>query len=771
VKPIKTYLLFLLLLTSNFSWGQNSMLTPEEKAILHHVVLKSPALNRNLGEYFHYAGDTIYFLYKRKGEKLRDSIIDYDSIEQVVIYEPSLLEVNFNELKKSSQGLLSEVATKMALQTTYRELKRRDEIKTEGISDSVYVNFLRELSNNLPDKAVRIKNSKRIPISEIMDVLDPNIIFNNRVKELNKLKNFKLVEQQEIVNVICESIRSFIQNKSYEYFLKIGGKSGFYKSILLAAGDGSGTAGLLHEKELIRGNKHSLGNPKGVGLFTYDTKIVSGHQNIQSIVANQTTIREFEAMKNGYTNIHFSMWGFNSRQQSTVVVTREGQAYLLYASKISKELSPDSTFGNGQTLHTNINNLEFKSIPFVDNEINGEAGLKHWVSHYTKALEENLLKIKETEFELDENRYAQNKTQKKTSFLQERLSALYNRKPQIEKQLKKSKEGLAIEEERLKRFKFRLTELKMFLGGFQMKYSKFGYVYTYTDGCTFNAFTQNFVIPDSLKSENFKVRVVTIGPDATSEHVDEVQLQVGITVGNPEDKLPNDFYLEFDDAFTSDQFELGNFSLNPVELYEVSKQLYSSYLNGGDVNLDLIANGIGEVRGGELSSSAGKELDNYPGDTDEEKMEARGKQEFTELRHSSLSFKMAENDLALTVSSFTDPVKSNFSKKNLVAKPLKEKYSTLSENDLLSAFRTFYICERFMGELIRAVYFNFEGKTKTKMLALLKRKLGKSEVGVKSITIDYAEYSDVVHNDIDFYTLLLEKFKKQEELDSAIMGI
>ena len=232
--------------------------------------------------------------------------------------------MNFNELKKSSQGLLSEVATKMALQTTYRELKRRDEIKIEGISDSVYVNFLRELSNNLPDKAVRIKNSKRIPISEIMDVLDPNIIFNNRVKELNKLKNFKLVEQQEIVNVISESIRSFIQNKSYEYFLKIGGKSGFYKSILLAAGDGSGTAGLLHEKELIRGSKQSLGNPKGVGLFTYDTKIVSGHENMQSIVANQTTVREFEAMKNGYTNIHFSMWGFNSRQQSTVVVTREG---------------------------------------------------------------------------------------------------------------------------------------------------------------------------------------------------------------------------------------------------------------------------------------------------------------------------------------------------------------------------------------------------------------------------------------------------------------
>ena len=109
-----------------------------------------------------------------------------------------------------------------------------------------------------------------------------------------------------------------------------------------------------------------------------------------------------------------------------------------------------------------------------------------------------------------------------------------------------------------------------------------------------------------------------------SQHVDEVQLQVGITIGKPEDKLPNDFYLEFDDAFASDQFELGNFSLKPVELYEVSKQLHSSYLHGGNVYLDLLANGIGEIRGGEIISSSRKELDNYPGNTDEERAGARG---------------------------------------------------------------------------------------------------------------------------------------------------
>ena len=148
------------------------MLTPEEKAILHHVVIKSPALNRNLGEYFKYAGDTIYFLYKSKGEQLRDSIIDYDSIEQIIVYEPSLLEVNFYELKKASQGLLSEVATKMALQTTYRELVRRDEIKTEGqLRSEVQLNVKRLMDigcvrgirhrAGLPLRGQRTKNNSR----------------------------------------------------------------------------------------------------------------------------------------------------------------------------------------------------------------------------------------------------------------------------------------------------------------------------------------------------------------------------------------------------------------------------------------------------------------------------------------------------------------------------------------------------------------------------------------------------------------------------------
>lgn len=748
--------------------AQSVMFTAEEKAAMYHVVAQSKSLNRNLGDLFDYKGDTIFFVYKVGGGQL-DSVVDYDSIEQKIIYEPALLQVNFNELSYLESGLLSELATKMALQVTYRELKRRKETKNEGISDSVYVRFNRLLSQKLPDKAVRIKNKKRTPIPKIDDLLDPNLIFRERVKMLKELPGFKLVEQKKVLDVLNESIRFYIQQKSYEFFRKLGGESGVYNSSLLAVGDGSGTAGLLYERELLRKGKKSgkLGESKGVGLFTYESEIKSGEKNVQFISAKQSSLQEFKGIKKGYTNVHFSMYGFNSRQQSTVIITREGNAYLLYASKISKELTPDTTFGKGQTIHSNIEKLEFVSIPGVDEEINGKTGIKYWIKKYEEDLADNKLEIKETEFDLDENRYSLNKNQKKIKFLQERLSNLYNRKPQIVKNLNEAREHLRIEEERLQRFRYRLDELKGFLGDYKYDYTQFGYVFTFEDGCTFNTYTQDFKFPDSLKVEDFEVRVLSIGPDAMTERVDEVQLEITVTKGGPEDKLHNDYFLEFEDVFASDKFELKKFSLNPTDDYELAKLLHNMYVHQGDFTTSLMGNGIGKMVNHEITSSTQKDIDAYPGESEEEKLAARESDEFKMLRFAKLDLIWKDNSLKLSVNSYTDPVKSNFSKKDIRVKPLKEQYSSLSENDYLSAFRTFYITEKFFGELIRSAYFNFNGKEKSKLLSVLKKGMEKVNVEVKSTSISYSEYASIMHKEVDYYTILMDKFEKEKEVEKA----
>lgn len=742
------------------------MLTADEKAVMFHVVAQSPSLNRNIGDLFEYKGDTVYFTYQLKNGEL-DSIVDYDSIEQNIVYEPSQLEVNFYEIQKLPTGLLSELATKMALQVTYKELKRRDEKKPEGISDSVYVNFINEMVKNLPDKAVRIKGEKRTVIPKIDELLNPNIIFRDRVKILNELSGFKLVEQQQVLDVLNNAIQYFIQQKSYEFYLKLGGERGVYNAVLAAVGDGSGTAGLLYEKEINRKGHGKLGESKGVGLFTYETEISNNEGGQQTIVAKQSSLKEFKAIENGYTNVHFSIYGFNSRQQSTVVITHEGNAYLLYASKISKELTPDTTFGKGQTIHSIIRKLENISIPGVDEEINGKEGIKYWVKFYEDELADNSFKIKETEYELDENRYAQNRNQKKIKILQERLSRLYSRKPQIQKLLDEKREELRVEEERLQRFRYRLDELKGFLGNFRMEYSHFGYVYTFEDGATFNTYTQDFKFPDSLKVKDFEVRVISIGPDAMTERVDEVQLEIGVTKGEPEDKEYGDYFLELEDVFASDKFELNNFSLNPVDLYEVSKLLHQMYIQQGVLETKLRGNGIGKWEDHEVVASADKDIESYPGNTDEDKRLARESDEFKRLRFSNLEFVWKENILLLNVNSYTDPVKSNFSKKDIRMKPLMDSHPSLSENDLLSACRTFFISEKFMGEAIRAAYFNFSDKEKIKLMGILKKNLEKMAVEVKGQQIQYAEYSAIVHKELDYYSLLIEKFKVQEELEKA----
>ncbi|MFM7664422.1 MAG: hypothetical protein ACKO68_07830, partial [Bacteroidota bacterium] len=59
-------------------------LTPEVKAYLFHTVRKSPILERNIGKAFEYSGPLV---------KLEDGQINYDSIDKILIIEPTYLVI------------------------------------------------------------------------------------------------------------------------------------------------------------------------------------------------------------------------------------------------------------------------------------------------------------------------------------------------------------------------------------------------------------------------------------------------------------------------------------------------------------------------------------------------------------------------------------------------------------------------------------------------------------------------------------------------------
>ncbi len=769
----------------NFSFGQNLRLTSEERAYLYHVTIKSPTIYRNIGGLFNYKGDTVYFKFKYK--KQVDSIIDYDSIEQKIIYEPSLLEINTYEFSSIENGILAELASKLALQALYKELKRKDEVKTEGISNQIFTAFLDTLTNELPSKALRYRKNKNEPIPKIIELLAPNLSFFDRYAQLKELSSFNLAEQQQVMNAIFISTQVYIQEKGKEYYKKIGGKGDFH-SYLQAVGDGSSTAGLLNEKELIREGKNKLGKPKGIGLFTYETKFKIHKKNNQVLTPKQSTEVKYNALKDDLTNIHLSMWGFNRKLQTTVVIRNKDSVYLLYASKVSKELSPDTTFGQGNTMHSTIYKLENKSIPNLDEEINGKEGLKYQLQKAKEDKALNLMKIKEAEFNLKSGSQKNHKLKNKNKVvtrqngqervngskgtikaLQNKLARLMARQIQIERILADAEFTLKEEEARIQRFRDRLQVLKGYIEGKQLSYSQFGYVYTFEDGCTFNSYTQNFKIPKHLKIKDFSVRLIAIGSDALSTRVDEIQLLTNVTTGIPEDLTPHNFELSFNDVFKADKYRIKKLNLKETERFELSKLMYQLLTHKKDLLFDLKGNGIGKNEKGTIIPSTEKELDAYPGETDEEKQQARESNQFKTLRTTMLKFTEEPENIVLTVSSFTDPVKSYFSKKSLLAQPLKEKYKC-TENQLLSGFRTYTVFERFYGELLRAAYFTFEEKERSKILGLLKKQFDKSYVLVNNNKIKLKEFEEIMHTESTYYDLKIEQFKAEEEKIKTLLA-
>ena len=770
-------LLFLNLLFVSFL-SQNVMLSSEERAYLYHVTEKSPTLRRNIGDLFKYKGDTVYFKFKQG--RSYDSIVNYDSIEQNIIYEPSLLEINSYEFSSIENGLLAELASKLALQSLYRELKRKDETKVEGISNKVYIHFLEKLTTELPDKAIRYRNDKNEPIPKVIDLLNPNLSFFERANQLKELSYFKLAEQQQVMDAIYKATQLYIQEKGEEYYRKIGGKKQFY-SYLQAVGDGSSTSGLLNERELISEGKNKIGAPKGIGLFTYETGFKTHKGNHQILSPKQSVSNEFEAIKKDLTNIHLSIWGFNKKLQTTVVIRNKDSVYLLYASKINKELTPDTTFGAGSTVHSIIYKLENKSIPDIDESINGKTGLKFKLEEAKDARALNLLKIKETEFELKSGSQKNHKLKKKNKVvtrenggamtantkgtikrLQNKLAYLINRQIQIDKILANAEADLKEEEATLQKFRDRLIQLKGFIDGKQLTYTKFGYIYTFADGCTFNSYTQNFKIPHHLKIKDFSIRLITIGPNAMSDRVDEIQLLSNVTTGVPEDIIPHDFKLEFSDIFETDKYRIKDFYIKETERFELSKLLYQSLILKKSILFDVKGNGVGKLDKGKIVISNEKELDSYPGENKEEQVINKQSKEFKQLRSTSLKMFETEENIVLNIESFTDPVKSNFSKKSIIVQPIKEKYK-LTENQLLSVFRSYTVLEKFYGELLRAANFHFEGNDKSKLLSSIKKAFEKSTILAGNKKVNTKEIEALMHIESTYYEIKMEQFKGEED--------
>ncbi len=728
-----TRILFVIfLLTSIFHVysQETSKLTAEEKAYFFHIVRKSPILEKNIGRYIEYKGPQISFA---SGD------LNYDSIESIIINNPNLLFIRSSEIAKSPKGLIAEAANKMALMELNKILlaKRFDNEEEIAIYQGKLQDFEELLLKKLPRSATKEDNKgNEYPHKKIYNVLDPVLSLEEKIEMLSSFYFLTKSDQLNTLDAISFAVNKYVENRTYFIYRALGGESDYFTNLLVAAGDGSNTTGLLDERERDEQGRWNKGLPKAVGLFPYQLRMFAGEKGETMIEPKRFTTNYLRTVGNSkITNLHFDVWGYNSKKQTTVVIEKKGLSYHLFGSGSTRFLSPDSSFSDGSTFQSVINELEFVKIKKLNDMISGKRGFDYWISHYEKKKAESAKDIKKLELEYsdyghtaiitDNKMSRKGKKELKKSRLANPIEQIDPKKsaeikPKTDSQKDKRsiiQEELIRENEKYKtyvgnikslkyekvnaqkilaEYHLQLNEYNRLMGTRWAKYTYKNGLYTFSDSATFDMLTQEFQFPESDVIDTFEVRLLAIPYSCLSKQADEVMLHIHMTDAEP--AYDARLQIRLEDAFESDKYILDKQLINKEDSVAV-KQLFESILNKKlPIYVKARGGGVGMWNGFKtIKSPKVGELSAYPGSTPEARRESRMDTSFVRLRKTELIIK-TKNNITFEINSFTDPVASNLEISNASILSAMEKYE-FTKNDILSAYRTAFILKKIRQEL------------------------------------------------------------------------
>ncbi len=701
------------------SFGQlNEGLNPEERAYLYHIVKKSPILNNNFGRYFDYTGPEIKFPNKK---------INFDSIELLIINKPELLIIRKEEIAKSPKGLIAEAANKMAIWELNKVLlaKRKNPNNLEHYQNE-YQNFETLLLEKLPYNALKQKGDKKLPHPRLQNIMDPGMSLDDKKMQLESMRFLSIEEQFATLNAINRAVNIYVEKRAFEIFRALGGKATQFSNILVAAGDGSNTTGLLEEREKDEKGRWNKGLPKAVGLFPYQL-IIEKTEEKRKTTAEIEPMRYSEnnfktAGNNRYTNLHFDVWGYNSEKQTTVVIEKNGLNYHLFGSKDTRFLSPDSSFADGKTFQAIINDLEFNKIAKLHEMIYGRKGFDHWIAYNEKKKDATELKIEKREKEYSDLGYSPITTSSKPSRkvkkskrramkagtgadsfngtpttdsgrksrkkLQNTIVGLYDLFEMYKRKIAELKKQKQEAVDLMAQYQRKLDRYKQIMGTRWATFEEKDGMYIFEDSTTFDILTQEFQFKPSKEVEDFEVRLIAIPESSLSKNADEVMLHINVLDAEPNYNAR--INLALNDVFESDKWELKKPLFNQKDSVALSVFFEGLLEKSTAFNIVARGQGIGKWNGIQTIKDPKPVVQNrYKGDKNDST--------YLRLRKSEVLIHM-DRSILLEVNSYTDPVKSGLSIPNESVAAIVSKYG-LSKNEVLSAYRTAAILKAFKNEI------------------------------------------------------------------------
>jgi hypothetical protein len=695
-------LVILFLFLDQFGFSQVAdRLSPEIRAYLFHIVRKSPILENNIGYAFEFMGPTIL---------LPDKSINYDSTETILINSPELLVIRKEEIAKAPKGLIAEASNKTAIWILNKTLQSI-QLRINETDNDVFKDYIDFFNESLPKSVTRAKYLNSLFNPALSPIFNSNLSQYDRDLLLKTMGVNSIEERKSIFEAQHKAINKTIEKKALEIFNYLGGVSEEFENYLIAAGDGSYTAGLLQERERDDEGNWNKGLPKAVGLFPYDLKIKENE-----LVPERICNRVMNLVGNGkQTNLHFDVWGYNTNRQTTVVIEKNGFTYHLFGSEKTRFLSPDSSFSKGVTFQKIINDLSGNTFNELEKTIKGKNGYNDQIADIDRQLNETMLLIQEKEASYGELTKSNFKTKKRPSRAARKLkkqnedigptnitpTTKSKRKARTKKQadlveLYQIFEALEVDkinlvEERspyLEEYEMKkkvLDNYKLQMGLKWMKYREVDGFYIFEDSSTFDIRTQEFLFPASNDTSSFEVRLISIPDDLIGETSDEVMLHISKIDVEP--FYDADFRITLNDVFASDDFAFNGKIFQNTDSTKLKRFFKQFEKQNPQISFEIKGNGIGKWDGKKvIKDFEAIEEGSYPGNTTEERLNSRSTNEYKRLRKTELFLK-ADRNIAIKIESFTDPVVSNLVLKNSKFQDLVEK-KKLSKNDILSAYRS-----------------------------------------------------------------------------------
>ncbi len=716
---MKKLLLFTtFLFTLIFAKAQGNIeLSAEERAYLFHIVKKSPILDNSIGRYFEYKGPDI---------RLMNKEINFDSIETIIINDPTTLFIRNEEIGKSPKGIIAEAANKMALWELNKVLlaARQGEKDLERYQNQ-YDYFTRLLLDKLPASAIKTDGVKQEPQKKIFAVLNPSLNFEDKAAMLATMNFLSEDEQLAVMEAINAAINGYVEKRCREIFLALGGESDVFDNRLIAAGDGSETSGLLEEREKDENGRWNKGLPKAVGLFTYEVQMKAKEKRQKTVLEPLMfpTLDFISVGNNKMTQLHFDVWGYNSTKQTTVVIERNGWTYHLFGSGETRFLSPDSTFGTGTTFVGMMNELEHGKIADLKEKIYGKRGYEFQIKDAHEKKDDVELRIMKEEKGYSDMhnhtittsskaprsvRKAKRKANLGTSGSDPKIPqtitnsnkrnkrngeadivGLYNQFDYYEKLIK----DLEIEKQAaidlLAVYQLRLDRYKTAIGYKWMEYTEKDGLYTFADSSTFDLYTQEFTFKaDSLETP-FEVRLLAIPNSPLSNDADEVMMHVNMIDAEP--GFDARLQLKLNDVFASNSWSLNAPLLSVNDSVPVRLFFEGLLEKKPDFQAVGRGNGVGEWDGNQTVRARNRSEWASYGTLD--KMDSS----MVRLRTTNVNI-FLNRGIFLEVNTYTDPVKTNLTPKNAEDLEVMKRYG-LTGNDFLSALRTATVINQLKQEL------------------------------------------------------------------------